>query len=36
LRVQIEEYEILAADPRPGDETPAGTSRLVYADHFAL
>ncbi|MBF6339722.1 hypothetical protein IU450_28085 [Nocardia abscessus] len=36
LRAQVEEYEILSADPHPGEETPTGTTRLVYADHFYL
>lgn len=36
LRVQIEEYEVLPADPVPGEQTPRATERLVYADHFSL
>ncbi len=36
MRVQIEEFEILSADPRPGQATPTATERLVYADHFYL
>jgi len=36
LRVQIEEYEVLSADPRPGETAPTATQRLVYADHFYL
>ena len=36
LRVQVEEYEVLAADPAPGEQNPTTTERLVYADHFWL
>ena len=36
LRVQVEEYELLAADPAPGEQNPTTTERLVYADHFWL
>jgi hypothetical protein len=36
LRVQIEEYELLPADPRPGEAALTVTERLVYADHFYL
>lgn len=36
LRVQVEEYEILTADPDPGESTVTATRRLVYADHFYL
>ncbi|MEV6426250.1 hypothetical protein [Nocardia sp. NPDC051463] len=36
LRVQVEEYEVLPADPVPGEQTPGTTERLVYADHFSL
>jgi hypothetical protein len=36
MRVQVEEYEILSADPQPGEDTPTSASRLVYADHFYL
>jgi hypothetical protein len=36
LRVQVEEYELLPADPKPGEQTLSTTERLVYADHFAL
>ena len=36
LRVQIEEYEILSADPAPGAAGVSATQRLVYADHFYL
>ncbi len=36
LRVQVEEYELLSADPKPGEQMPSTTERLVYADHFSL
>jgi hypothetical protein len=36
LRLQIEEYEKLAADPTAGDQTLSTTERLVYADQFPL
>jgi hypothetical protein len=36
LRVQIEEYEILSADPAPSATGVSATQRLVYADHFYL
>ena len=36
LRVQVEEYEILSADPGPGATGVSRTQRLVYADHFYL
>lgn len=37
LRVQVEEYELLSADPTtPDTEIPSTTERLVYADHFRL
>jgi hypothetical protein len=36
LRVQLEEYEILSADPAPGKQVLTGVSRLVYADHLPL
>ena len=36
LRVQIEEYEILSADPRLGTAEVSATQKLVYADHFYL
>jgi hypothetical protein len=36
LRVHVEEYELLPADARPGDQTLSTTERLVYADHFPL
>ncbi|GFG49788.1 hypothetical protein CQY20_04065 [Mycolicibacterium agri] len=36
LRVQVEEYEIMTADPHPGTEELTKTERLVYADHFYL
>lgn len=36
LRVQVEEYELLSADPKPGEQIPSTTERLVYADHFSL
>jgi len=36
LRVQVEEYELLPADPKPGEQMPSTTERLVYADHFSL
>jgi hypothetical protein len=34
VRVLVEEYEILSADPIPGDTGVTKTKRLVYADHF--
>ncbi|WP_431965988.1 hypothetical protein [Nocardia sp. bgisy134] len=36
LRVLVEEFEKLAADPKPGEQTLSTTERLVYADHIAL
>jgi hypothetical protein len=36
LRVQVEEYEVLSADPRPGETALTPARRLVYADHFYL
>ena len=36
LRVQIEEYEVLSADQRPGEPALTVSERLVYADHFYL
>ena len=36
LRVLVEEFEKLAADPVPGEQTLSTTERLVYADHIAL
>jgi LysM repeat protein len=36
LRVQVEEYELLPADPPPGEQMPSTAERLVYADHFPL
>jgi hypothetical protein len=36
LRVQVEEYELLPADPPQGEQMPSTTERLVYADHFPL
>jgi hypothetical protein len=33
-RVLVEEYELLSADPRPGESGVTETRRLVYADHF--
>jgi hypothetical protein len=36
LRVQVEEYELLPADPKPGEQTLSTAERLVYADHFPL
>jgi hypothetical protein len=36
LRVQVEEYEILSADPKPGQNEVSATRRLVYADHIYL
>ncbi|OBF30452.1 hypothetical protein [Mycobacterium sp. ACS4331] len=34
LRVQVEEFENLSADPAPGETGVSTTRRLVYADHF--
>ena len=34
IRVQIEEFEKLSADPLPGETTLGTAKRLVYADHF--
>jgi hypothetical protein len=36
LRVQVEEYELLTADPKPDAAEVTETRRLVYADHFYL
>ena len=36
LRVLIEEFELLAADPRPGEQSNGTTERLIYADHLPL
>jgi hypothetical protein len=36
LRMQVEEYELLPADPPPGEQMPSTAERLVYADHFPL
>lgn len=36
LRVQIEEFEILSADEKPGQARLTAAERLVYADHFYL
>ncbi len=36
LRVLVEELEFLPADPEPGSDAPASSSRLVYADHLYL
>jgi hypothetical protein len=36
MRVQIEEFEILSADPHSGQATLTPAERLVYADHFYL
>jgi hypothetical protein len=36
LRVQVEEYEILSADPQPGAADLTESQRLIYADHFYL
>jgi hypothetical protein len=36
LRVQVEEFEILSADPKQGEAEVTETRRLVYADHFYL
>lgn len=36
LRVLVEEFERLAADPKPGEQSLSTTERLVYADHVGL
>jgi len=36
LRVLVEEFEKLAADPKPREQTLSITERLVYADLIAL
>lgn len=36
LRVQIEEYEVLSADPSQGQPALTASERLIYADHFYL
>jgi hypothetical protein len=36
MRVRIEEFEILSADPQLGQATLTPAERLVYADHFCL
>ncbi|OBF32986.1 hypothetical protein A5724_20370 [Mycobacterium sp. ACS1612] len=36
LRVLVEEFEVLAADPKPGERGLSTSERLVYADHVGL
>jgi hypothetical protein len=36
LRVLVQEFEKLAADPKPGEQSLSTTERLVYADYVGL